>query len=341
MSFFNRQEKSPLITGIRPTGIPHIGNYVGALKPLIERQMQGEYACTAFIADLHAATDITARTSIKEDSIEVARFLLACGFDPQNGSVYRQSDVGKITAISNSLSNITSVGKLQTCTTFKDKSSNLKKGKILSAGLLNYPVLMCSDILMNADERLSDTIVVPVGEDQIQHLELASGIVKRVNTMFDLDFPKIELPAGHNPVRLPSLNGTGKMGKSEGNTITLIDSDEDIRAKIMAAVTDGAGPNDTMSESLENLFYFGQQFLSEKIHAEHLMNYSKGERKYHDIKVSIANAVIDTISPIRERYYTNKDCSTEAATDLLNANAGVANVMADRCYDKLRNAMNF
>ncbi|HBY87331.1 MAG TPA: tryptophan--tRNA ligase, partial [Colwellia sp.] len=283
------------------------------------------------------------RSNVREDAVEMGRWYLACGLDPDKACIYRQSDIDAIPGIALALSNIASVGMLQTCTTFKDKKAKVAKDAIVSAGLQNYPVLMAADIISMAREGNNKTMNVPVGDDQLQHLELIRSIINRANKWFDLEMPLPYCPDDHKPLRLPGISGTsGKMGKSDNNTITLLDSDDLIIAKVMSAVTDSGESDGEMSQGLSNLFQFAELFCEPLVHTKYLKRYEAGERKFYgDFKSDIACALIKLISPIRKRYHSDPSCSIEAAEKVLAEGAKKANNLADNCLLNLRKAMNF
>src|ERR1043165_7587145 len=202
------------LSGMRPTGILHLGNYFGALSQFVELQSIG-FDCFFFIADLHALTKVQEWTDIDGMSINVAKAYFASGVEPRRSTVYRQVDVPEISEIAVLLGNVVSLGRLTRCPTFKDDvRKNGREESELSVGRLGYPVLMTADIVSVRATR------VPVGRDQTAHVEIARDIVGRFNRMFGtniLTMPTMNLT---QPVTVPGLDGAEKMGKTEGNTIS-------------------------------------------------------------------------------------------------------------------------
>jgi tryptophanyl-tRNA synthetase len=224
-----------ILSGIRPTGRLHYGNYFGAIRKFVELQEQGD-RCYYFIADYHALTTITERRDIFRATLDMLRTYVACGLDPIKSVIYRQSDVPSTAELALLFGMITNIGFLERGTTYKDKMSKLAgdngevEGNPLSYGLLGYPVLMAADILIvKADQ-------VPVGEDQRQHVEMAIDIAQRFNHRFG-ETLKVPRPVERNAIRLPGLDGSEKMGKSEGNTLDLLDDPKTVLAKIKGVQT--------------------------------------------------------------------------------------------------------
>ena len=222
-------KKEIVLSGMRPTGASlHLGNYFGALVNFIKLQEDSEKQCFFFIANWHAHTTLPEPSTIYDNVLNVAADYIAAGLDPEKSVIYVQSMVPETAEIALLLSNCISFGRLTNCTTFKDKSS---KQEFVTAGLAYYPVLMAADILgVKAN-------YVPVGEDQTQHLEMAREIARHFNKTFSQVFPEPENFV-INPIRVPGLDGSNKMGKSDNNTIPLDDTAEAIWGKISVAVTD-------------------------------------------------------------------------------------------------------
>ena len=224
-----------VLSGIRPTGQLHLGNYFGALRNFV--RMQHDAKCYFFIADYHALTTHDDPTRLHENVRTVLAEYLAAGIDPDVATVYVQSDVPQVTELSLLLGMHAYVGELERTASFKDKVR--KNPSNVNAGLLTYPVLMAADILLHRATH------VPVGKDQEQHLELTRVFARRFNNMYGVEYFPESQPYnfGADLVKIPGLDGTGKMGKSENNGIFLADSDEAIRKKVMRAVTD-SGPTE-------------------------------------------------------------------------------------------------
>jgi tryptophanyl-tRNA synthetase len=228
-----------IVSGIRPTGNLHLGNYFGAVKSFL--QMQNEYNCYFFIADWHSLTTRPKPENIINSAHTILAEYLACGIDPEKATIYIQSDVKEVLELYLFLNMNAYLGEMERCTTFKEKAR--KQPDNVNAGLLTYPTLMAADILIHK------AIKVPVGKDQEQNMEMARKFANRFNTIYGVDFFPIpqSFSSSEKPVKIPGLDGSGKMGKSEGNCLYLMDDAETIRKKVMKAVTD-SGPTEPNSE---------------------------------------------------------------------------------------------
>ncbi len=284
-----------VVSGIRPTGKLHLGNYFGALKNFIK--MQDDASCYFFIADYHALTTHPDPTSLHTNIRGVLAEYLAAGLDPEKATIYVQSDVPQVTELSTLLSMHAYLGELERTVSFKDKAR--KQPNNVNAGLLCYPVLMAADILLHRAAK------VPVGKDQEQHLELTRVFARRFNSMYKVDFfPESQAyNFGSETIKVPGLDGSGKMGKSEGNCIYLSDSDAVIRKKVMKAVTD-SGPTEMdtpPSEPVENIFTIMDIVSDPSTVALFREQYAKCQIRYGDLKKQLAEDIIISISPLRER----------------------------------------
>lgn len=289
--------KETVVSGIRSTGNLHIGNYFGALKNFIK--MQSEFNCYFFIANYHSLTTHPTPQNFHNNVRQVLVEYLACGLDPEQSTLYIQSDLPETAELYLLLNMNAYVGELERCTTFKEKIR--KQPDNINAGLLTYPTLMAADILIHRATK------VPVGKDQEQNLEMARQFANRFNRLYNTElFPEpYAFNFGTDLVKIPGLDGSGKMGKSEGegNAIFLIDSPEVIRKKIMRAVTD-SGPtteNQSKPEIIENLFSLMRVVSDNKtvLHFDELYNSMK--IRYGDMKKQLAEDMIAFTSPFRER----------------------------------------
>lgn len=284
-----------VLSGIRSTGNLHLGNYFGALKNFV--RMQHEYNCYFFIADLHSLTTHPKPDNLHDNIRKVLSEYIACGIDPEVATIYIQSDVPEISELYLLLNMNAYIGELERTTTFKEKVR--KQPENVNAGLLTYPVLMCADIIIhNADK-------VPVGKDQEQNLEMARKFAKRFNHMYGVEYFKMPEPFnfGSDLVKVPGLDGTGKMGKSDNNGIYLIDEPGVIRKKVMRAVTDSGPtePNSEMPEPIQNLFYL-MELVTEKSTIENFRAaYNDCSIRYGDLKKQLAEDIIKFTTPFRER----------------------------------------
>jgi len=286
-----------VLSGIRPTGNLHLGNYFGALRNFVS--MQNEYNCYFFIADLHSLTTHPTPGNIQGNVKNVLAQYLAAGLDPEKATLYVQSDVPEVIELYLYLNMNAYIGELERCTSFKDKIRMQPQN--VNAGLLTYPTLMAADILIHKAD------FVPVGKDQEQHLEMTRTFGNRFNRMYNHNyFPEPQaFNFGKELVKIPGLNGTGKMGKSEGegNAIFLNDEPEAIRKKVMKAVTD-AGPtmqNQPMTEPISNLFLLMKAVSKQETITYFEDQYNNCQIRYGDLKKQLAEDMIVFVNPFRER----------------------------------------
>ncbi len=284
-----------VLSGIRPTGNLHLGNYFGALKNFVK--MQEEHNCYFFIADYHSLTTHPNPKDLQENVRKVLSEYLACGLDPEKSTIYVQSDMPHVAELNLLLNMNAYVGELERTTTFKEKVR--KQPENVNAGLLTYAVLMASDILIHNAHK------VPVGKDQEQHLEMTRKFARRFNTIYKVEYFNIPEPFnfGESLIKVPGLDGSGKMGKSEGNAINLIDEPNVIRKKVMKAVTD-AGPtekNQPKPEPIQNLFSI-LNLVSDKSTVEYFEDkYNNCQIRYGDFKKQLAEDISNFTTPFREK----------------------------------------
>jgi tryptophanyl-tRNA synthetase len=286
-----------VVSGIRSTGNLHLGNYFGAMKNFLK--MQQQFRCFFFIADYHSLTTHPTPADLTKTVRQVLVEYLACGIDPELCTIYIQSDLPETAELYLLLNMNAYVGELERVTSFKDKIRSQPDN--INAGLLTYPVLMAADILIHKG------VKVPVGKDQEQHLEMARTFANRFNRLFKTEtFPEpTAFNFGDNLVKVPGLDGSGKMGKSEGegNAVFLSDSPEVIRKKVMRAVTDSgpAEPNQPKAESVSNLFAI-MNLVSERSTVDYFNEkYNDCSIRYGDMKKQLAEDIITFTSPVYER----------------------------------------
>ncbi len=284
-----------VLSGIRSTGNLHLGNYFGAVKNFVK--MQSENRCFFFVADYHSLTTHPKPENLHDNIRKVISEYLAAGLDPELATLYVQSDVPEISELYLLLNMNAYVGELERTTTFKEKIR--RQPENINAGLLTYPVLMCADIIIHKADK------VPVGKDQEQNLEMARKFAKRFNHMYGVEYFTLPEPYnfGEELIKVPGLDGTGKMGKSEGNGIYLADEPGVIRKKVMRAVTDTGPqkPNSKMPEPVANLFYL-LELLSTPDTVEHFRaSYNDCTIRYGDLKKHLAEDIVTFTRPIRER----------------------------------------
>ncbi len=286
-----------VVSGIRSTGNLHLGNYFGAVKNFLK--MQHEYKCFFFIADYHSLTTHPTPEDLHFSARQVLVEYLAAGIDPERATLYLQSDVPETTELYLLLNMNAYLGELERCTSFKDKVRAQPDN--VNAGLLTYPTLMAADILLHKATK------VPVGKDQEQHLEMTRNFANRFNHLYKTEYFKepFAFNFGTDLVKIPGLDGKGKMGKSEGegNAIFLADEPEVIRKKVMRAVTD-SGPteeNQPKAEPIQNIFDL-MKVVSSADTLEHFeQQYNRMSIRYGDMKKQLAEDMITFVNPIRSR----------------------------------------
>ncbi|MES2772972.1 MAG: tryptophan--tRNA ligase [Bacteroidota bacterium] len=311
-------EKERVLSGIRPTGLLHLGNYFGAMRNYV--RMQDEYNCYFFVADWHALTTLTDSKELQSSVHRVIAENIACGLDPEKVCLYVQSDVPEIAELYLYLNMLAYKGELEKTVTFKEKVRLHPEN--VNAGLLTYPVLQAADIIIHRATK------VPVGKDQEQHLEMARNFAQRFNHRYGDTLPEPHaFNYGGELVKILSLDGNGKMSKSENqmNTLYLADEDDLVRKKIMKAKTDG-GPAEPFSQKpdfIQNLFTLMQLVSShdtlEKFESDY-NNSSAGnvQIRYGDMKKQLAEDMVGFITPIRQR-----------AADLQNNKATLGRIMKE------------
>lgn len=286
-------KKINLFSGIQPTGEIHIGNYLGALKNWVD--LQNKYNCLYSIVDLHAITIDYNPKEYQERILNTAMDLLAIGIDPKKSTLFIQSRVPQHTELCWFLNTLTPIAELERMTQFKDKSSQHKEN--INTGLFDYPVLQAADIL------LYHATVVPVGYDQLQHLELTNTIIRKFNNKFGKHFKEIEPIIGHGAKIMSLTNPEKKMSKSLGpnNLIALSDEPEIIRKKIMSAVTDAGPAGQEMSNGVKNLFELLELFQANTVHKKLMASYNNKTLKYSELKNEVAEAIINKLKPIQAK----------------------------------------
>ena len=286
-----------VVSGIRSTGNLHLGNYFGAMKNFV--RMQEENNCFFFIADYHSLTTHPTPENLRQNVRKVFAEYLACGLDPEKCTLYVQSDIPETAELYLLLNMNAYMGELERATTFKEKVK--KHPENINAGLLTYPVLMAADILIHRATK------VPVGKDQEQHLEMTRQFGNRFNRMYQVDyFPEpVAFNFGESLVKIPGLDGNGKMGKSEGegNAVYLFEKPEVIRKKVMRAVSDAGPttPNSSKPETIQNLFTL-MNVVSAKDTVQFFDDaYNNCTIRYGDMKKQLAEDMIIFLNPIREK----------------------------------------
>ncbi|REJ37384.1 MAG: tryptophan--tRNA ligase [Bacillota bacterium] len=282
-----------VFSGIQPTGQLHVGNYLGAIRSWVA--MQAEHDCVFSIVDLHAMTVPYDPAELPKRVLATAATLIGCGIDPERSVLYVQSHVREHTELCWILNCITPLGSLQRMTQFKDKAKQHQEN--VNAGLLNYPILQAADIL------LYKASLVPVGEDQVQHLELSRDLARRFNYLFGETFPEPQ-PHLTRAARVMALNDpTRKMSKSiPGSYVALTAPPEEIQSLIRRAVTDTGPRGEAMSPGVANLFTLLESFSAPETVAHFRTAYEQGTLRYVDLKQQLAEDMTKALAPIRERY---------------------------------------
>lgn len=299
------------MSGIRPTGFLHLGNYFGAIRNYVK--MQEEFDCYFMVADLHALTTHPDTSKLKLNVLRVLAENIACGLDPEKVALYCQSHVHETTELYVYLNTMAYTGELEKTVTFKEKVRNSPDN--VNAGLLTYPVLQSADILVHRAQ------YVPVGKDQEQHLEMARNFVKRFNHRYGVVFPEPQaFNYNQELIKIPSLDGAGKMSKSENQmaTLYLADEDEVIRKKVMKAKTD-SGPatyDSPMPDYIENVFKLMKLVSDDEVIRKYEADYKNCTIRYGDLKHQLAEDMIKFIGPVRQR-----------AGNILNDNVYLKDVM--------------
>ncbi len=308
--------KEIVLSGIRATGNLHLGNYYGALSKFVRMQGDEKYDNLFFIADLHALTTNPSADELHVNVKNIVTEYLAAGLDPEKSTIFVQSDVPEVSELYLLLNMHVGIGELMRTASFKDKarkalgiksdSDDIEKeiigsetNKRVNAGLLTYPTLMAVDILIQKAHK------VPVGKDQEQHLELTRRFARRFNSLYGVElFPEpANFDFGGKPVKVPGLDGSGKMGKSEGNCLYLIDDEKTLRKKVMRAVTDEGPkePNSPVSQPVQNLFDL-MELTSAPDVVQHFKDaYADCSIRYGDLKKQLAEDILKVTLPIRER----------------------------------------
>ena len=282
--------KKRVFSGVQPTGMVHIGNYLGAIKNWVT--LLDGYECIFCIVDYHAITVPYDPKAMQERILHTAIAYMACGIDPDRCTIFVQSHVPEHTELAWILNTVAPLGMLRRMTQFKEKAGK-EEGEV-SVGLLDYPVLQAADIL------LYKAAVVPVGEDQAQHLEFARDIARRFNNAYGKVFPEPQALLGESP-RILGLDGTKKMSKSMNNYISMMDEPDIIRKKMRRAVTD-SGREITFSDSkpaITNLLTMYTSFTDRS--SEGTEEHFRG-KGYSELKDELAEVIIESLKPIQERW---------------------------------------
>lgn len=326
-------KKAVVLSGVRPTGDLHLGNYFGAILNYVK--MQNDYDCYFMVADLHSLTTHPDTSGLKNHIQRVIATFLAAGIDPEKATLYCQSHLRTTGELYLYLNMLAYKGELEKTATFKEKARQQPDN--VNAGLLTYPVLMAADILIHKAH------FVPVGKDQEQHIEMARNFAKRFNHRYGEVFPEPEaFNYSHDLLKIPSLDGSGKMSKSvnENATIYLSDNDDTIRKKVMKAKTDAGPqqPNSPMPDYIENIFHLMELVSENSTVSQFRQSYNDCSIRYGDMKKQLAEDMIRFISPIRKKM---EDILADEVLlkKVMEHGAAKANEHADQTLAEVRKAM--
>ncbi len=322
--YYLAMTKKILLSGIQSTGTLHIGNYFGAMKQFVE--MQDNYDCRIFVANFHSVTTVQDKALLEKLTRDVVIDYLAIGLDPEKVTIFLQSATPQVTELMWYFNCLTTVPYLMRAHSYKDKVAN---GKEPSAGLFTYPMLMAADILIH------DADVVPVGQDQKQHLEFTRDVAIKFNNAYGETFKLPEPMILEDVAVVPGLDGQ-KMSKSYGNTIPLFAEDAEIEKLCMSVVTDSLAPADPKDPETSNLFKLHALFLNQEEKAELAEKYRAGGLGYKDAKMMLAESAKKFIAPMREKREKIASDS-EYVDSVLKAGAEKANKIATAKLVEVRN----
>jgi len=315
-----------ILSGIQPSGVVHIGNYFGMMRPAIELQAEGE--ALYFIADYHALTSLRDPAALRENSRRVALDFLACGLDPKQATLFLQSDVPQVTELAWILSTVAPMGLLERATSYKDK---VARGLPASVGLFSYPVLMAADIL------IYDSDAVPVGRDQKQHVEITRDLAIKINETYG-EILKLPEPRIHAQTEtVPGLDGQ-KMSKSYGNTIDIFATDKEMRKRVMSIVTDSTpveAPKDPDASSIAQLYSLVS--TAEETAALRAA-FAQGGMGYGDFKKQLFERLWEFFSPMRARREEIL-AQPDYIDAVLKEGAERANTVANKVMARVRSAV--
>ncbi len=323
-----------ILTGIKPTGMPHIGNYIGALKPLIEQSQANK--TFMFIADLHALNTVHDAKLLKQHTYEIAALLIALGINLENAVLFRQSDIPEIYQLNTLLMNVTPKGLMNRAHSYKaavDKNTaaNADADAGINMGLYTYPILMASDILLyNAD-------IVPVGADQKQHVEFARDIAGYFNHIYGDVFKMPEPVIGKDTGLIPGLDGR-KMSKSYDNTIALFAPEKELKKKIMRIITDSKLPEEKKNPEESTIFQLYKHFASESEVAEFADMFRRGGMGYGTAKTILFDKVNSVLEKPRAEY-ERLMANTDEIDKILHTGAMHAQQIAQKTINRVKKVM--
>lgn len=282
--------KKTLVSGIKPTGSLHIGNYFGAIKQFVD--LQNEYNSFVFLADYHALTSVQDKEKLNRLSFDAVCAYLACGLDPKKVTLYRQSTLPEHAELTWMFNCLVTMPWLQRAHAFKDAEA---KDKEINVGTFDYPVLMAADILMY------DADVVPVGKDQVQHVEMAREIADKFNNTYGQTFKRPKELLVKEVETVPGIDGQ-KMSKSYSNVIPLFGTDEEIKKAVMGIVTDSKAPEEAKDPETNNIYNIYKLFAIDEEREKMAEGFRKGGLGYGEAKKMLLEKVIEYFAPMRKAY---------------------------------------
>lgn len=319
-----------VLTGVQATGTPHLGNILGAISPAIEMANTSEESSFIFIADMHSLTQIKEAEILKQNTYEVAATWLSLGLDTDKAVFYRQSDVTQVTELTWYLLNFFPYQRLTLAHSFKDKQEYLSD---INAGLFTYPILMAADIL------LYDADVVPVGKDQLQHLEITRSVAERFNHRMGETFVLPQAKISEEVMIVPGLDGQ-KMSKSRNNFINIFLPKKQLKKQIMSIQTDSTPLEEPKNPDSDNVFALYKLIASPEEVKEMRENYLKGGYGYGHAKTALLNKVLEKYGDAREKfdYFTNHPAELD---EFLEIGAEKARKVADSTLKRVREKLGF
>jgi tryptophanyl-tRNA synthetase len=319
-----------ILTGIQSTGVPHLGNILGAIAPAIKMAQDPKNESFLFIADMHSLTQIKNGDDLRNNTYATAAAWLAFGLDIDKTVFYRQSDVPQVTELAWYLSCFFPYQRLTLAHSFKDKADRLED---VNAGLFNYPMLMAADIL------LYDANVVPVGKDQLQHIEMTRDVATRFHAQLGETFVVPEGKVHEDTMYIPGTDGQ-KMSKSKGNLINIFQPDKKLRKQIMGIKTDSTPMEDPKDPDTDNVFALYKILANPEQIAEMRSNYEGGNYGYGHAKQALFEVILEKYNPARERfdYYMNHLNEVDNALEI---GAEKAKQVADKVLERVRGKVGY
>lgn len=320
--------KKRVLSGIRATGRLHLGNYLGAIKGMIALQNDREYETSYMVADIHTITTPYKIEDLRKNRREVMLDYLAAGLDPEKSIIFQQSEVKEHAELAFYLSSVVSIARMQHLPTFKEKIKQYPQN--ITMALLNYPILMASDIL------LYKANLVPVGIDQEPHLEIAREIARKMNMLYKTDFPE-PLRFATKGESIPSLKGDGKMSKSvEGSYVNLTDSKEEIRKKIRSVPTSTTSGGE-MTSGVKTLFSLANIYLPDEV-GKFKTEFENGKLQFVSLKDNLAEAIYSELTPFQEKRKRIEE-NKEYVDKIIREGAEKARSIASKTVKEVREKM--